>query len=419
MTDVQPEDVQPELSRRSFLRGGALVAAGAAGSVAVGGALAGGASVIGSSASAAPISLHGLHQGGILPGPDRSHAFISLDVISERRSDLDEFFRVLTTQVREMVAGGPVTEAFNAGIAPDNGMLGPVIPRGSLVPTVSIGASLFDDRFGLAPKRPAYLTTMLSFPNDHLDQDRCHGDVHLAFQAEDIDTVTHAVRRVMQVTDGIVQPRWRIDGFVNPPRPTGVPRNLFGFNDGVSNPDTSHPATMDALVWAKRDGTEPAWTAGGSYQVIRVIRQLVEFWDRVSVEEQELMIGRRRDTGAPLGTNSVSAIPDFAADPRGLTTPLSAHIRLANPRTPATEDERILRRAVNYNQGLDVNGNLDMGLIFICYQQDIHRQFEAVQTRLIGEPMIDYVSPVGGGYFFSLPGLAGPGDYYARGLLQA
>ena len=48
------------------------------------------------------------------------------------------------------------------------------------------------------------------------------------------------------------------------------------------------------------NGAEPVWTAGGTYQALRVIRMHLDEWDKVPVEQQERVFGRRKLSGAPL-----------------------------------------------------------------------------------------------------------------------
>jgi deferrochelatase/peroxidase EfeB len=416
-------------ARRSFLRGvlGAGAAAGVAGSVAAGYAtgapsraarpVAAGAND--SQAQLPAVPFHGLHQAGILPKPQRQTAVLSFTVTAGGRGALKDLFQTLTDRARFLTVGGMPPPVGVTGPPSDSGVLGPVVVPDGLTVTVGVGASLFDDRFGLADRRPAHLTVMKTFPNDELDPAQCQGDLSLQLSAGSTDTVLHAIRDITKHARGGMQVLWRIDGFSSAPRPAGTtPRNLMGFMDGISNPDNSNAAEMDSLIWVQPGASgEPLWTAGGSYQVIRLIRMFVEFWDRVDITEQQNMFGRRRDNGAPLDGGNEFSIPDYAKDPDGAVIPLDAHMRLANPRTPETASSRILRRAHNYDRGVDAVGDLDMGLIFTCYQQDIKRQFEAVQARLIGEPLVDYISPFGGGYFFALPGVVSPSDYYGRALL--
>ena len=400
------------IRRRAFLAGGL-----AAGAAAAAGRLAGGAAV--AAATQAPaadaalgerFAFDGTHQAGILTPRQPYAIVVAFDAIADTRGQLADALAALSARARALAHGydALLGAPGGEGPTPDSGVLGARVTPDGLTVTIGFGASLFDDRYGLAHRRPRGLKAMPAFPDDAIEPARTHGDVLVQLCANTHEKLLHALRDLMRTTRGALAPRWKVEGFLPPPqREPGAGRNLLGFKDGTANPDVADAGLMDELVWTPE---------GGTFAVVRIIRNRVEFWDRVARGEQELMIGRDKAHGAPLGRAAEHDDPDYASDPNGERIPLDAHIRLARPRTPQSEGSRILRRGYNCSDGVDDAGQLDMGLLFVAFNRDLARQFEAVQKRLAGEPLVDYVVPVGGGYFYLPPGARDAQDWVGSGL---
>ncbi len=54
----------------------------------------------------------------------------------------------------------------------------------------------------------------------------------------------------------------------------------------------------------------------------------------------------------------------------------------------------------------------------MCFQRTLSEGFLAVRARLNGEALEEYIKPVGGGFFFALPGVTSSDGYLGETLLS-
>ncbi|WP_413493013.1 iron uptake transporter deferrochelatase/peroxidase subunit [Morganella psychrotolerans] len=362
----------------------------------------------------------GKHQAGVITPEQKEAIFLSLNLMVKTRDEVDSVFKRLTACIADLTRNRKAGKTTGDRMPPaESGILGTYITADELTVTVSLGHSLFDDRFGFSHVKPQNFVEMTAFPNDRLDPDWCGGDILLQFCANSRETVIYALREVLRRLSGSVAPLWKIDGFL-PARDIEcrtTPVNLFGFKDGTGNGDAGDAALMNDLVWITKP--EPSWIENGSYQAVRLIRFELEFWDRTPLEDQENDFGRHKATGAPMGKAREHDDPEFQRDPHGDRVLFDSHMRRAEPRTTERHVSKLRRRSYSYSLGLTPSGQLDMGLIFISFQNDLKKGFISTQKRLNGEPLERYIKPFGGGYYLVLPGISSAQNYIGESLMNA
>jgi Dyp-type peroxidase family len=224
----------------------------------------------------------------------------------------------------------------------------------------------------------------------------------------------------------------------------GYAREHFGFADGLAQPaiqGRAGPQTRPGqgtpvaasdwkdlapgefvLGYRDEDGMWPdaprePLGRNGSFLVARKLRQDVALFNRYLEGEAggnpdrrrwlaAKIVGRWQD-GTPLARRPNGPDADLARDPDrlndfrygadsgGLSCPLGSHIRRANPRDALgwegerTRRHRIIRRAMPYGPPLAEpqlqDDHPDRGLMFLCYQASIARQFEVVQGSWLAD----------------------------------
>jgi deferrochelatase/peroxidase EfeB len=420
-----PAAASPGVSRRGVLSRALWAGLGGPAHGAAAGGSAGFAMASATDAAGDDIDLHHSYpfygsgpQGGISTPPQRHSVFMSFRLAdTASKESLQSLLARWSGAAAVLQQGTPV-----GSVQPESEVAPPVdtgeafgLSPASLTVTIGLGPALFDGRFGLASRRPAVFSALPKHNGDTLDPKFTGGDFSIQACADDPQVCYHAVRNLARLGRSIVSPFWAVLGFGRASAGPGqqTPRNLLGFKDGTRNIATD--AEYSKFVWVQ-NGDQP-WMNGGTYQVVRKIRMLLETWDTDRVGNQQRIIGRHKQEGSPLTGASEFDTPDFASkDPSGtpVIDPL-AHVALAAREN--NDGVMIRRRGYNYTDGLDPNGQLNAGLFFISYQND-PAHFVRLQNRLGAHDLLnEYIRHIGSA-IFAIPPAPAEGHYIAQALFS-
>jgi deferrochelatase/peroxidase EfeB len=276
------------------------------------------------------------------------------------------------------------------------------VPTRSFDALIGYGASLFEPRGAAltSAERPAHLVPLRrdapAFPSLpwHPAAGR-HGrpdgeaDVLLQFTGRSEHAVARAAVEVSKLIAEEDLPLTAAGSYGGFQRDDG--RSWIGFHDGVTNIEPSQ------RLAAVQSAGDPEWSRGGTFLAFLRVEVDLRSWRRLSRVEQEVVVGRDKLSGCPLGSvdrigselvpQPIAGGPPTAEsdwrerdayfNPPETTDPLleASHIHRVNQARAAGETpagERIFRQGYEYLEDIGPDGPR-LGLNFISFQRDLQR----------------------------------------------
>lgn len=368
------------------------------------------------------VPFYGRHQSGIATPAQQYVNFAAYDLTSDASDDLRQILQAWTTAAAALTAGNSCHEDLGLDQGPTDPGEAVGIGPARLTVTIGFGPGVFvangANRFGLVKRRPAALAPLRGFRGEQLDSARSDGDLCVQACADDPQVAFHAIHVFTRLAAFAATLRWQQLGFgrtSSTSRAQKTPRNLMGFKDGTANIRAEESEAMETFVWVQPDDGYD-WMTDGSYLVARRIQILFDVWDATSLEGQEQVIGRRKDSGAPLGQGDEYDPIDLDARRHGSPViPESAHVRLASSQENA--GQRILRRGYSFAEPPEPgSGQIEAGLFFIAFQRDPRRQFVPIQRRLASSDALNHHILHTASALFACPPGVKKGGFIGEGL---
>ncbi|MEV0799404.1 Dyp-type peroxidase [Kribbella sp. NPDC050281] len=249
------------------------------------------------------------------------------------------------------------------------------VPAGNLSCVTSIGSDVWDRLF--SGPRPAHLHPFIELDGAKHRAVSTPGDLLFHIRAAHLDQCFELAGQIMKALDGAATVVDEVHGFKY-----FEMRDLLGFVDGTENPAGSE--AEDAVLI----GAEDPDFAGGSYVIVQKYLHDLKAWNALSVEQQELAIGRTKLDDIELSDDD---------------KPSNAHIALNVIEDEDGNELQILRD----NMPFGTIGMQEFGTYFIGYAKTPSVTELMLRRMFIGEPegnydrILDFSTAVTGSLFFT------------------